>query len=151
MYLREYREEDCQEILLLFYQTVHTINSMDYTKEQCDVWATGGEEVTKWNQRLLESQTIVAVQDKRIVGFGNITKTGHLDCLYVHHKWQGQGFASALCDALEKQSNSITTESSITAKPFFEKRGYRVMREQEVERQGIVLVNYDMKKDGNLR
>ena len=31
-------------------------------------------------------------------------------------------------------------------RPFFEKRGYRVVKEQQVERQGILLTNYVMEK-----
>ena len=41
----------------------------------------------------------------------------------------------------------MITHASVTAKPFFEKRGYRVVREQQVSRQGILLTNYVMEKD----
>ena len=41
----------------------------------------------------------------------------------------------------------ITTYASITAKPFFEKRGYKVVKERQVERQGIFLTNYVMIKE----
>ena len=40
----------------------------------------------------------------------------------------------------------ISTHASITAKPFFEKRGYRVIREQQVERQGVALTNFVMER-----
>ena len=40
----------------------------------------------------------------------------------------------------------FTTHASLTAKPFFEKRGYQVVQEQQVERKGILLTNYVMKK-----
>ena len=41
MFVRGYQMSDCKEITELFYNTVHTINAKDYTKEQLDVWATG--------------------------------------------------------------------------------------------------------------
>ena len=41
MQLREYRPSDCKQLAELFYQTVHSVNSKDYTKEQLNVWATG--------------------------------------------------------------------------------------------------------------
>ncbi|MBS7337450.1 MAG: GNAT family N-acetyltransferase, partial [Thermoguttaceae bacterium] len=44
------------------------------------------------------------------------------------------------------ESATITTCASITAKPFFEGRGFRVVKRQEVERQGIRLVNFVMVK-----
>ena len=40
----------------------------------------------------------------------------------------------------------VTTHASITARPFFEKRGYHVVKEQQVERRGVVLINYVMIK-----
>ena len=39
MFVRGYQMSDCKEITELFYNTVHTINAKDYTKEQLDVWA----------------------------------------------------------------------------------------------------------------
>lgn len=46
-----------------------------------------------------------------------------------------------------RMEGSITTHASITANPFFEKRGYQVAKEQQVERQGIFLTNYVMIKE----
>lgn len=33
MIIREYQPTDCEEIAQLFYNTIHTINAKDYTKE----------------------------------------------------------------------------------------------------------------------
>ena len=40
----------------------------------------------------------------------------------------------------------MTTHASITARSFFEKQGYRVIREQQVERKGLLLTNFVMEK-----
>ncbi|MGI6081218.1 MAG: GNAT family N-acetyltransferase [Candidatus Avilachnospira sp.] len=147
MLIREYRMSDCKEITELFYNTVHTVNARDYTKEQLDVWATGNEDLEKWNSSLKEHYSIVAVENDVIVGFGDIDKTGYLDRLYVHSDHQGKGIATAICDQLEQYAKGdITTHASITAKPFFEKRGYKVLKKQQVERQGIFLTNFRMRK-----
>ena len=147
MLIREYRMSDCKEITELFYNTVHTVNARDYTKEQLDVWATGNEDLEKWNSSLKEHYSIVAVENDVIMGFGDIDKTGYLDRLYVHSYHQGKGIATAICDQLEQYAKGdITTHASITAKPFFEKRGYITVKENQVERQGVVLINYLMEK-----
>lgn len=147
MLIREYRMSDCKEITELFYNTVHTVNARDYTKEQLDVWATGNEDLEKWNSSLKEHYSIVAVENDVIVGFGDIDKTGYLDRLYVHSDHQGKGIATAICDQLEQYAKGdITTHASITAKPFFEKRGYKVLKKQQVERQSVFLTNFRMKK-----
>ncbi len=41
MEVRKYQRSDCKELTELFYNTVHTVNAKDYTKEQLNVWATG--------------------------------------------------------------------------------------------------------------
>ena len=145
--IREYRPDDCLEITRLFYHTVHTVNARDYTKEQLNAWADGHPDLDAWNRSLLAHYSLVAIKDGRIAGFGDIDKSGYLDRLYVHADHQGTGVASALCSQLEQSvSGPITTHASITARPFFEKRGYQVKKEQQVERKGILLTNFVMER-----
>lgn len=147
MEIRRYQQSDCKEIAELFYNTVHTVNVKDYTKEQLDVWATGQVDLEKWNKSLQEHFTVVVIDNNIIVGFGDIDKTGYLDRLYVHADYQGKGVATMICDRLEQTAQGrITTHASITAKPFFEKRGFQVVKQQEVERQGVFLTNFVMEK-----
>lgn len=147
MIIRKYRSSDCKELIALFYNTVHMVNAKDYTKEQLDAWATGQVDMDNWNQSLLEHYSIVALDDGMIVGFGDIDKTGYLDRLFVHADYQRKGVATAICNQLEQViQGNIVTHASITARPFFEKRGYQVIKEQQVERQGIFLTNFVMEK-----
>ncbi len=148
MQLREYRTSDCEQLAELFYQTVHSVNARDYTPAQLNAWATGSIDMQEWNRSFLQNKTIVAVENEKIVGFGDMDETGYLDRLYVHKDYQGRGIATAICDKLEQFANQkrITTHASITAKPFFLLRGYRVVKEQEVIRCGIALTNYVMEK-----
>ena len=85
----------------------------------------------------------------RLAGFGDLDPAaGYLDRLYVRREFQRRGVARALCDALEQASRArpLTTHASRTARPFFEKRGYRVLRPQQVERRGQQLENFVMEK-----
>lgn len=145
MIVREYYSTDCQELADLFYNTVHAVNAKDYTKEQLDVWATGQVDLKKWDRSFQEHYSIVAVEDGMITGFGDMDKTGYLDRLYVHSDYQGKGIATVICNQLEPAvKGNIVTHVSITARPFFEKRGYKIVKEQQVERQGIFLTNFVM-------
>lgn len=148
MEIRRYRQSDCKELTELFYNTVHSVNAKDYTKEQLDVWAAGQVDLERWNSSLQAHYSIVAVENDVIIGFGDIDKTGYLDRLFVHMDYQGRGIASAICDRLEQfAEGNITTHASVTARPFFEKRGYKIVKEQQVERQGVFLKNYVMVKE----
>lgn len=152
MRIRRYDQTDCEEITALFYETVHSINAKDYTKEQLDVWAKKDVDIPMWNQSFLSHYTLVAAEEAKIIGFGDMDPSGYLDRLYVHKDYQGRGVATALCDALESwaflkcRAKKVTTHASVTARPFFEMRGYLVIREQQVERSGIFLKNFVMEK-----
>lgn len=148
MFIRKYESTDCKELTELFYNTVHTVNAKDYTKEQLDAWASVQMDLEKWDRSFQEHFTVVAVENGIIVGFGDIDTTGYLDRLYVHKNNQRKGIATAICDQLEsKVQGKIVTHASITAKPFFEKRGYKVLKEQQVVRKEILLKNYVMEKN----
>lgn len=145
MFIREYQSSDCEKIIKLFYNTVHTVNAKDYTKEQLDAWATGRVDLNKWDQSLREHYSLVAVENEMLVGFGDIDKSGYLDRLFVHEDYQGKGIGTMICNRLEQAvSGNVITHASITAKTFFEKRGYRVVKEQQVERKGVFLTNFEM-------
>lgn len=148
MIIRRYKAEDCKCLSELFYNTVHYINSKDYTEEQLNVWATGSVDLEKWNKSLLEHFSIVAVKDGIIVGFGDIDSTGYLDRLYVHKDYQNQRIATEICEKLECgfTDSKVITHASITARPFFEKRGYKVIKKQNVKKDGVLLQNYVMEK-----
>lgn len=147
MELRRYKSSDIEQIARLFYDTVHCVNAQDYTDEQLNVWATGEVDLDTWDSSLMGDYTLVAVEDDMIVGFGDIDSSGYLDRLYVHKDYQGRGVATAICDRLEAEVKTgvITVHASITAKSFFERRGYEVVREQDVIRGSVLLKNYIMK------
>lgn len=149
--LRDYRPGDLDALERLFYETVHTVNAADYPPEQLDAWAPGKIDREQWNRTLAEHYTRIAEAGGEIVGFGDLAADGYLDRLYVHREFQRCGVAAAICDALEAEARrleapAVRTHASITARPFFEKRGYRVLREQQVERTGVTLVNFVMER-----
>ena len=151
MKVREYRSDDCKEIVLLFYETVHSVNSADYTEIQLNSWAPKDIDYVKWGNRFTNNYPVVVDMDNVIVGFGAVDSTGYFDLLYVHKDYQGIGIGTLIADELEKNVSLkgfeiITTDASITAKPFFEKRGYVVQKKQNVETRGQFLVNYKMQK-----
>ena len=148
MQLRKYTPSDCAQMAELFYQTVHSVNAQDYTREQLDAWATGEVDSQAWDESFRTHRTIVATENGAIVSFGDMDGSGYLDRLYVHKDYQGQGIASAICDELERfaAGKTFTTHASITAKLFFQHRGYHVVCKQEVIRHGVALTNFVMEK-----
>ena len=131
--IREYRSSDIDAVIALFKDTVYAINSKDYFFNQIEAWTN--IDVNKWIETLEKNYSLVATIDEKIVGFGDMDDNDHLDRLYVHKDYQGLGIATSLCDKLEaRASKEISTFASISAKGFFEKRGYSTIKVQEVFR-----------------
>lgn len=155
--LRKFATSDTAVLLALFYDTVHEINRKDYSEEQCDAWAPSRSEgLGMWRERLASSKTVVAFARKQIVGFGNLERDrSRIGMLYVHKDFQGKGVASVLLKKLEKRLRKrdvkvASVEASIMARPFFEKRGYKVIHENRKMLNGqefiITIMNKDLEK-----
>lgn len=151
MKLRKATTKDIPAILELFKLTITKVNSQDYTPEQIEVWTQSVKNTERWQQRIEMQFFLLVETDDQLVGIGSITATGYLDMMYVHPDFQRMGIAQTLLEALTSYAESqeavaITSDVSITARPFFEKNGFTVLQKQENERQGQILVNYKMEK-----
>ncbi|QDV44513.1 putative N-acetyltransferase YafP [Stieleria neptunia] len=152
--LRPFRPEDAGACLSLFRDCVHRINARDYTQQQLDAWAPATIDQEAWRARFDDRFAYVVVEGDRVVGFTDMTRGGHLDRLFVSADHQGRGIARRLVetlldDAAANGIDEITTDASLTAKPFFERMGFNVMREQSVECRGVHLTNYPMRRVPN--
>ncbi len=151
MRIRPYTAADCPAVLALFYHTVHTVNRRDYAPDQLDAWAPADPDAARWDSSLRQHTALVAEDEAgRLLGFADMdVAAGYLDRLYVAAGCQRQGVGAALCDALEgllAPGTQVTVHASLTARPFFEARGYRVVHTRQVERRGVILTNLLMEK-----
>ncbi|RYU93849.1 GNAT family N-acetyltransferase [Emticicia agri] len=149
--LRHGQLSDLPELQQLFRDTIHAVCQSDYEEAQLKVWAAGAENTTRWHSMLTQQYVMVALINDSIVGFGTLDKGKYIDMFYVHKDYQNQGIASKLYQALEKEAlrqgqTRLTADVSKTARPFFEKRGFTVVAEQTVVRQGVALTNFKMEK-----
>ena len=151
MIIRNHKLEDGIVLLKLFHNTVRNINIRDYNQKQIEAWAPENFDLTRWEKRVENYQIFVAEDTQGIAGFAELDVTGHIDCFYVHMARQGQGVGKLLIKSIEKEASSrnlprLFAEVSITARPFFEHMGYKILKEQEVEIRGQTLTNFRMEK-----
>ena len=153
--IRPLTELDIPEMRELFRTTVLTVNSKDYTKEEVADWASCGDSIEHWKELLAKNDYIGAIDGQgKIVGFSSMNAEGYLHSMFVHKDWQGKGVATLLLSEVEKMAcgygvRKISVEVSITARPFFEKHGYKMVKEQKAKANRLYLTNYVMKKELN--
>lgn len=150
--IRRLAAQDIPEMRKLFRATVLTVNSKDYTKEEVEDWASCGDSVEHWKELLAKNNYIGALDGQGgIVGFSSMNAEGYLHSMFVHKDWQGKGVATLLLSEVEKIArrygvHKISVEVSVTARPFFEKHGYKVVKEQKAKANRLYLTNYVMEK-----
>lgn len=78
---------------------------------------------------------MVATKKGVLLGFTSLLENYYIHHLYVNHLYLGKGIALQLVDHVEdlakmQKSTELKSDVSITALPFFEKRGYKVMKKK---------------------
>jgi putative acetyltransferase len=149
--IRAYRQDDAIAIVRLFYETVRTVNRRDYSAAQVEAWAPAIPDAAVWHRRMIERCTLVAEEDSALIAFAELEPSGHLDMFYCRADAVGRGVGGRLYEVLEARAAalaiaSIFLEASITAQPFFARRGFRVVAQQTVVRRGVVMTNFKMAK-----
>ena len=147
----KFNDSHLEQIIQLFRETVHSINRQHYDQQQLDVWAPENIDRKQWHERLIGNISYVALTEEEVVGFAELTLAGCVHTLYVHKDRQRMKIGHHLLKQLEKEAShlnitTLTTEASITAKPFFIRHGFAVLKEQRKQHKGLVFVNYIMEK-----
>lgn len=149
--VRQASEGDVKMITQLFFDTIQHINIRDYSQEEIDDWSSWKTDIDKWLEKIKEQYFIVAEINTKLVGFSSLAPDGYLDFMFVDKDTQGKGVASALLfkierKAIEQNNDSIYSDVSITAKSFFESRGFIVERQQLKRSKKKELINFRMIK-----
>ena len=151
IHIRRYEPSDIDDVISLFRDTVRRIARRDYTQDQVIAWAPDNIDREARAIRHSSKPTWIAEIGSTMVGFADLEPDGHLDCMYVHADYQGRGVASRLLAEVETVAKArgltrLYSEVSITARPFFERRGFRLIAAQIVTARGQEFLNYRMEK-----
>lgn len=150
--IRVAQNSDAPELRDLFRNTVLTINQRDYSQAEVEDWASCGDNLSKIEEMIGTHYFIVAEnRQSQIVGFSSITPQGYLHSMFIHENFQGRGIAKLLLKEIERYAaenniSRITSEVSLTARPFFERQGYAVEMEQKYKANQLSLTNFVMVK-----
>ncbi len=142
---------DLPRLQRLFYNTVTSVGIKAYTKAEIRIWTRHFSDTAYWESKFIHNNFYVAALHAEIVGFISLSNTGYIDNIYVSHKYQRKGIANLLytrIEAVAKEYNfkELTTDISHLAKPFFEKKGFEILKENHHKIDGETLVNFSAKK-----
>jgi putative acetyltransferase len=144
-------EKDLSSIRKLYSETVREINSKDYSADEIDVWASTSNDPHSFKKAVENQYFVIAETENELVGFSSIEKNGYLDFMYVHKDHQREGIAKRLLEEIERKANEqnnyeVFAYVSRTAKPFFERSGYRYSGDKTDRFKGVVFINSIMVK-----
>lgn len=145
--LRRFQANDAEALRELLIETVRQVNKRDYTAAQVAAWAPEDYDRQAWLERLQQNKPFIAEIDGTIVGFADVQADGYIDHFFCSASAQGQGVGRALMNKLLAHNYPrFYANVSITARPFFERFGFCVVREQQVVVRGIELTNFLMER-----
>ena len=151
--IRRASASDLDDLLTLFANTIRFINSRDYNPPQIEAWLSSIHNRDRWLDKIKNQNFILFQEEGQVLGFASLDHGKYIDLLFVHHKRQGEGIAGQLLKELETEALRypgqplvLSTHASLTALPFFQRQGFIVEHENEVNLRGVLLNNYTMSK-----
>lgn len=149
--LRKGKLDDLAELQQLVVDTVNSVCRKDYNQRQIEAWVSGIENVERWRKILISQFVLVALYKNKMVGFISLAHENLIDMLYVHRDFQRHGIARKLYVEIEREAErqkqiELTSDISKTAKPFFEKMGFNIVKKQRIPRRGVEIINFKMLK-----
>ncbi|EAU44369.1 GNAT family N-acetyltransferase [Salipiger bermudensis] len=149
--LRPLLADDATTVAEIFRDAVLNGTTAHYTETEREAWAGPKPDPERWRDRVGSSVGLMAERDGTPLGLMTLVAPGHIDLAFVRPSAAGQGIGAELLAALTQIARAsgareLTAEVSKAARPFFERHGFYVLRQQSVIRRGVALINYAMQK-----
>jgi len=145
------RRSDIVSVTRIHRNTIRKVNVRDYSAKAIVAWS--GRISAEWLRTHYDSeQRFVAVCDDKIVGFLNMSLDSTImQALYIRQGYIGRGIGSALFAKAEQMirasgAKSMTVDSSLTARPFYERHGLQAIRSSAVKLSGVPVPSVVMRK-----
>ncbi len=149
--IRAYRDGDLEQVAALFTAAVHGLAAAHYSERQCHAWAPIPPDLSRWRERLAGLTTLLALREGALAGFISYAADGYIDLLFTHPESARLGVATALYREVESAlcrqgCTELYTEASLAGRPGFERWGFSVSEEQQVQFGGQMFLRYEMRK-----
>ena len=149
--IRPAQRSDAARLHELHTVSVRTLCKNHYSEEVIDGWLLN-RSPAGYHSPIDSCALFIAELEDQIAGFGEATK-GAVVAVYVDPKYIHQGIGTRiLAHAIEKardgHSGPVRLESTLNARIFYEKAGFRVLKHSTVKRNHVeipvVIMEYDV-------
>ncbi|NCN83283.1 MAG: GNAT family N-acetyltransferase [Sphingomonadales bacterium] len=154
MKIRPFQERDAELLAELFHASVHRLGSLDYSSAQLSVWSPAKPSASRYMKQASDGRIFLVAVDEndQPIGYGDLERNGHLDHLYCHPDFAGQGVGKAIYQQLEMAAKDqgisrLFVEASEAARRLFENQGFLIEKRLEHMIDGVLIHNYRMTKD----
>lgn len=137
---------DAEAVHAIVLQALRETNARDYSSSVIDRLVLtlpdkAGSHLTIW-------RALVAIVDGQVVGTGRLNGQT-VSAVYVHPDYQGRGIGAKLMDAVENAAlaqsrRTLSMQSSVTAKPFYARRGFRLVQEGSFGEEPTIVMSKDI-------
>lgn len=156
-HIRPFVPEDAPALAALTLAAIVMIGVRGYSLQQVMCWAAHHPGAPRFLDSAAKGDLIlVAVaQDGATAAYALLEREGHLDMLYCHPDYAGNGFATALLAAIESDARRagigrLFTEASELSRPVFERAGFVLLQRRDftyvMGAEEIAMHNYAMEK-----
>lgn len=138
------------ELWKVYFSAIRMVCINNYSLRQIQAWAPDQFNMDVWAKKIQEINPFVAKIGSTVVGYADLQPDGLIDHFFVHGEHQSIGAGTMLMKSILQKGHhmeKLYSHVSITAKPFFKHYGFIVLKEQEIELRGEILINNVMQRN----
>ncbi len=149
MIIRRYTTADRAGCHRVYFKAVRDGTSEFYDNEQRAAWAPNEKPDLERPDGLHDQLCWVAEKNGEVIGFMSMTKAGHVDMAFVLPEVMGTGLSSELYERVLQDGQklglaNLTVDASHLARRFFQKHGWRIEYQEDIDRGGVTLERFRM-------
>jgi putative acetyltransferase len=149
--IRKAQLKDLGELKKLFRDSILKSGLPHYSPGQLKAWSEGSEDASRWEGLINDQFTLLIEENNQLLGFASLRGKDYFDFLYAVYNQQGKGIAKQLYQAIITEAKTrgttkITSDVSFMARPFFESRGFKVIKINENKLDGETLINFKVER-----
>lgn len=147
MTVQLFDERRVADVWEVYFSAIHGVCKKDYNPQQLAAWAPETFDLALYAEKLRQLQPLMILLDEKVVAYGDLQDDGLIDHFFVHGGYQARGVGHLLMVELLGRGQGLPqlyANVSMTARPFFARYHFQMVREQQILVRGCSLKNYRM-------